>query len=119
MNHTALSTAYHCVGDTWMIGLAELYTYWSGVPVIGFSRGAPSIFGWNCAFARSILAVCGISAAMAPSSAWGVPGTEAFTFSFGLSSGMRAKSTGRSLPGTYCQGPVKPVALNQRPVTST
>ena len=66
-----------------------------------------------------MVAICGISAAMAASCACGVPGTEAFTFSFGLVSGMSAKSTGRSVPGSQDHGPVSCEARNQRPVTST
>ena len=48
-----------------------------------------------------------------------VPGTEAFTFSIGLSSGIDAKSFGRPSNGTNAHGPSGPGALNQRPETST
>jgi hypothetical protein len=65
------------------------------------------------------VAVSGISLAITASSACGVPGIAAFTFSFGLSSGIVKNVGGRSLAGTYRQGPVRPGARNQRPVTST
>jgi hypothetical protein len=56
---------------------------------------------------------------MAAASACGVPGNDAFTFSFGLSSGIFAKSGGRSFPGTNFHGPDRPGAENHRPVTRT
>ena len=68
---------------------------------------------------RLIAAVSGMLLAITASWAWAVPGTDAFTFSFGLSSGILAKSGGKSRPGTYVQGPASEAARNQRPVTST
>ena len=52
---------------------------------------------------------------MSASAACAVPGTEAFTFSFGLSSGMLAKEAGSFPPGTYSQGPLSDAARYQRP----
>src|SRR5262245_13564625 len=118
-NHTPLCTAYQSFCATIMMGIGELETYMSGVVGTGFSSGAPVITGVKVALARSTTAVCGISLAMRASCACGVPGTEAFTFSLGLSSGIWAKSGGRLVPATYCHGPEKPGARNQRPVTRT
>src|SRR5262245_10245157 len=56
---------------------------------------------------------------MTASCACAVPGTDALTFSLGLSSGIFAKSGGSSVPGTYSQGPARYAPRNQRPVTST
>ena len=71
------------------------------MPSIGFNWGGPSYFGvGSFASARLIAAVSGRLLAITASCAWGVPGTDAFTFSLGLSSGIFAKSGGRSLPGT-------------------
>src|SRR5215813_10993884 len=86
---------------------------------MGASWGAPVICGVNWAFARSIVAIWGISLAMTACCAWGVPGTDAFTFSFGLSSGIAAKSGGRSAPATYSHGPDRYTPRNQRPATRT
>ena len=44
---------------------------------------------------------------------------DAFTFSFGLSSGIFANSAGSALAGTYCQGPLSDSDRNQRPPIST
>ncbi len=52
---------------------------------------------------------------MSASAACGVAGTEAFTFSFGLSSGILPKLAGSFPPGTYSHGPFSDDALNQRP----
>ena len=41
--------------------------------------------------------------AMAASTAWGVPSTEAFTFSWGLSSGMSEKVFGKAAPDALRQ----------------
>ena len=48
-----------------------------------------------------------------------MPGTDAFTFSIGLSSGIFAKSGGRLEAGTYVHGPAVEGALNQRPEIRT
>ena len=48
-----------------------------------------------------------------------VPGTEALTFSIGLSSGIFAKSGGRLAEATNCHGPAVSGALNQRPAIRT
>src|SRR5262245_53604007 len=119
VNHTPPCTPYHSYGETRMIGIGELNTYISEVSGIGFSTVGPSITGTNVALARYTFAVCGISLAMSISCACGVPGIEAFTFSLGLSSGIRVKSAGKSLAATYCHGPSRPGAPNHRPVTST
>ena len=71
------------------------------------------------ALARSTCAVCGICVAISASFACAVPGIDAFTFSFGLSSGIFMNPAGKSLAATYCQGPLKFGALNHRPLTST
>ena len=106
MNQTAFCTAYQDVGLTWMIGVAVLTTYWSEVPSIGASFTSPSNFGGSI-FASSIFtsAVCGIALAISASFACGVPATAAFTFSFGLSSGIFAKSGGSASLATYSHGP--------------
>ena len=44
---------------------------------------------------------------MTASFACGVPGTDAFTFSFGLSSAIAAKSGRQVAPATYSQGPAR------------
>src|SRR5215813_309682 len=118
VNHTPLSTPYHSVADTMMIGAGELKTYESSVSGMGRTSGAPSMTGANCARARSIVAIWGISLAITASCAWSVPGTDAFTFSFGLVSGMRAKSGGRFAPATYSHGPAMYAPRNQRPAIS-
>src|SRR5215510_1829366 len=118
-NHTPFCTAYQSFCDTMMMGIGELETYISDVLGTGCSSGAPEMTGVKVAVARSMVAVCGIALAMMASCACGVPGTEAFTFSFGLSSGIWAKAGGRLVPATYCHGPEKPGARNQRPVTRT
>ena len=90
------------------------------MPSIGLSWGGPSYFGVaSFASLTLIAAVSGRLFAITASCACGVPGTEAFTFSFGLSSGIFAKSAGRSAPDTNVQGPARESARNQRPVTST
>jgi hypothetical protein len=68
---------------------------------------------------RSTLTVLGMLLAMTASCAWTVPGTDAFAFSWGLSSGMFAKSPGRLVPGTWSHGPAKDAARNQRPEINT
>ena len=80
------------------------------MPGIGVSTTAPLISGLNVAVFRSTGAISGIWLEMTASWACDVPGTEAFTFSFGLSSGMNRKSDGRSRPLTYCHGPERPGA---------
>src|SRR4029450_1175949 len=119
VNHTPFSTPYHWYCDTMMIGIGELKTYMREVSGIGPRSGAPLITGVNLALVRSTVAVCGISLAMTVSCACAVAGIEAFTFSFGLSSGILKKSDGKLLPGTYCHGPAESGARNQRPVTRT
>jgi hypothetical protein len=85
-----------------MIGSDAFTTYRSPVPSIGRYSGSPSIVGAGSSVvpARSTVAVCGIELAIAASCACGVPGTEAFTFSTGLESGILAKSAGSSRPAT-------------------
>src|SRR5215469_13032192 len=118
-NHTPLWSPYHSLDDTMMIGVGELNTYISEVSCTGFRSGAPLMTGVNVALVRDTDAVSGIWFAMTASCACAVPGIDAFTFSFGLSSGIFEKSGGRSLAATYCHGPVNAGARNQRPVTST
>jgi hypothetical protein len=77
------------------------------------------ISGLNVAFCRSTSADSAIWSEMIASCAWVVPGIDALTFSFGLSSGINWKSEGRLFALTYCHGPVSPGAENQRPVTRT
>ena len=90
------------------------------MPSIGLSWGGPSYLGaGSFASLTLIAAVSGRLFAITASCACGVPGTDAFTFSLGLSSGIFAKSGGRSLPGTNVQGPAVVSARNQRPATST
>src|SRR5262245_31616808 len=103
-----------------MIGMGLFTTYDTGVPSIGFSWGGPSYVGvLSFASLTLIAAVSGRLFAITASCACGVPGTDAFTFSLGLSSGIFAKSGGRSLPGTNVQGPARASARNHRPATST
>ena len=90
------------------------------MPSIGTSFGSPSIFGGSIfASATFTSAICGITLAMRASFACGVPATAAFTFSFGLSSGIFAKSSGSASFATYSHDPSKVVARNHRPETST
>ena len=77
------------------IGVEALATYSSVVPSIGFISGAPSKVTLAGCAVRWTVAVCGIEAATTASFACCVPGTEAFAFSIGLSSGIFAKSAGR------------------------
>src|SRR5262250_1880044 len=99
-----------------MIGEEALTTYWSCVPSIGFICGAPSILtGWGLVVETVTAAVCGMLLASTASCACVVPGTDAFTFSMGLSSGIEAKSCGRAPNATYVHGPSGPGALNHRP----
>jgi hypothetical protein len=80
------------------IGVEALTTYCSAgvVPSIGFICGGPSnVIGFAICAVRCTVAVCGIELATTASCACGVPGTDAFTFSIGLSSGIFAKSAGR------------------------
>ena len=103
-----------------MIGEDALTTYWSDVPSIGFICGCPStVTAVGLTFAISTAEVCGMLFETTASCACCVPGTDAFTFSIGLSSGIDAKSFDRPSNGTYCQGPSRPGALNHRPETST
>ena len=84
-----------------MIGVGELTTYWSGVPSMGRSCGAPSNTGVNIGpFTRGTVAVCGMEFAMTASCACGVPATAASTTPAGESGGMRRKSAGRLVLGT-------------------
>src|SRR5690348_10896252 len=120
-NHTPFWQLYHSLSLTRMTGVEVLVAYASDVPSMAASAGSlPSKNGAGSSFAklRSILVVVGMLLAITASCAWRVPGTDAFTFSFGLSSGIFAKSAGRLLPGMYVQGPPSPGALNQRPEVS-
>src|SRR5262245_8944852 len=119
VNHTPFCTAYQASCDTMIIGVGALTTYMSGVSGTGLRSGVPLINGVNEAVVRETVAVCGMSLAMTASCACGVCGTAALTFSLGLSSGIWAKSGGRFVPATYCHGPAKSDARNQRPVTRT
>ena len=102
-----------------MIGVAVLTTYWSVVPSIGASFTSPSNFGGSIFVALTLTsAVCGIAFAISASFACGVPATAAFTFSFGLSSGIFAKSLGSAPLATYSHGPSLAAARNQRPEIS-
>src|SRR5262245_12246657 len=103
-----------------MTGCEEFLTYCRLVPSIGVSTGSPSYLGaGGLTLEVSTWAVWGTLLAIIASWAWTVPGTEALTFSLGLSSGIFAKSPGSSLPGTYCHGPCVVVAANHRPAMST
>src|SRR5215471_1460407 len=103
-----------------MTGVDALTTYCSDVPSIGFICGVPSnVIGFAIEAERCTVAVCGIEFATTASFACGVPGTEALTFSTGLSSGIFAKSGGRLAFATYCQGPAVEGAENQRPEMRT
>src|SRR5262249_29533615 len=103
-----------------MTGIGLFTTYESVVPSMGLSWGGPSYFGVSSfVLLFLIAAVSGRLFAITASWAWAVPGTDAFTFSLGLSSGIFAKSGGRFLPGTKVHGPAGVSARNQRPVTST
>src|SRR4029077_8603511 len=101
VNQTPFSNPYHWYCDTIMTGVGELKTYMSDVSGIGFRSGAPLITCVNVALARYTVAVSGIWFAMTASCACAVVGMAAFTFSFGLSSGILKKSGGRLVPGTY------------------
>src|SRR5262245_7005758 len=99
-----------------MIGDEALTMYWSWVPSIGFICGAPSILtGCGFVVATVTAAVCGMLFATTASCACCVPGTDALTFSMGLSSGIDAKSFGRASNATYAHGPSGPGAENHRP----
>src|ERR1700690_1793797 len=63
-------------------------------------------------------ATSGIEAAMAASLACAVPGTDALTFSFALSTEMCEKSAGRALAAPDSQSPAADEARNQRPAIS-
>src|SRR5512135_474198 len=95
VNHTPFCTAYQWYCVTIIIGVGELETYISGVSGTGCISGSPSIRGVKVAVALLTVAVWGIPSAITADWACGVPGTEAFTFSLGLSSGILAKSGGR------------------------
>jgi hypothetical protein len=86
--------AYQDCGSTSMIGVPLFTTYSSGVPAMGASCMAPSICGSCIWLVRATAVLCGMLLAMSDSSACGVPGTLALTFSLGLVSGMFAKSRG-------------------------
>src|SRR5262245_37685617 len=119
VNHTPFCTAYQSFCETMMMGIGELLTYISDVLGTGCSSGAPEMTGVKVAVARSTVAVCGISLAMMASCACGVPGTEALTFSFRLSSVIWAKAGGRLVPATYCHGRGNPAARTRRPSTGS
>ena len=90
------------------------------MPAIGLNTGSPSKRGGVSEVPATLTAaVCGTVAAIAASRACEVPATEAFTFSFGLSSGIRANSGGRALAGTNCHGPAVEFERNQRPAIRT
>src|SRR5690349_7472812 len=98
-----------------MTGVDALTTYCSVgvVPSIGFICGVPSnVIGFAICAERCTVAVCGIELATTASCACGVPGTEAFTFSTGLSSGIFLKSGGRLEAATQVHGPAVDGALN-------
>src|SRR5262245_40297228 len=121
MNHTAFCTSKYSFGvPTATIGSDALTTQRNSVPSIGSTLGSPSNAGVNVAVLRFTIAVCGMLLATIASSACSVPGTDAFTFSTGLSSGIFRKSSGSLSPGTYAHGPVSVDGpANQRPATST
>ena len=99
-----------------MTGSDALTTYCSGVPAIAASFGSPSNSGGVIVVSlTSTFAVWGIWSAMRDSAACDVPGTDALTFSFGLSSGMFAKSAGSARPETYSHGPLSEGPRYQRP----
>ena len=64
------------------------------MPSIAASCTAPSTCGFCIWSVRATAVLCGMLLPMSASSACDVPGTLAFTFSFGLVSGMLAKSDG-------------------------
>src|SRR6185436_8471800 len=101
------------------IGVEALATYCIVVPSIGFISGAPSKVTLLACAVRCTVAVCGMDAATTASFACCVPGTDAFAFSIGLSSGILAKSGGRLAWGTYVHGPDVSGALNHRPAMRT
>lgn len=82
-------------------GVAEFCAYCSAVPGMPLHCTAPSNRS-GCIFVCEMrtAAVCGTVAAMAASCACGVPATDAFAFSFGLSSGILAKSSGSAFAAT-------------------
>src|SRR5262245_14429279 len=103
-----------------MIGTDELTTYESVVPSIGSSLGSPSMLG--CGFMlveRFTVAVCGTAFAIRASWDCRVPGTDAFTFSTGLESGIPATSLGSSVAMMNVQGPFSDGPRYQRPEMST
>ncbi len=85
-------------------------------PGIGANFGAPSNVTTIVVFDGSTVAVRGIDAISRASSACAVPGTEARTFAFGLSTGIFAKSAGSVLVAA-AHGPAKPGEANQRPAS--
>src|SRR5262249_50347499 len=94
-------SAYQVFASTRITGTAELTTYWSGVPAIGASFGAPSKLVVKLGpLTRATEAVCGIELAISASCACGVPRPPARPSPAGESGGMFAKSAGRLLPGT-------------------
>src|SRR5262245_39346733 len=95
-NQTPFWQAYQVMSSTLMIGTALFTTYFSGVSGIGWRSGFPSMFGVNWTLLGLTWAICGIWLAITASCACGVPGTEARTFSLGLSSGILANSGGRA-----------------------
>ena len=100
-----------------MIGEEALTTYWSWVPSTGFICGVPSILT-GCGFVSDLTpAVWGMLFATTASCACCVPGTDALTFSIGLSSGIDAKSFGSWSLATKPHGPFRlDGPSNQRPV---
>src|SRR5262245_56851406 len=119
VNQTAFWSANHAPLGAWIRGTAEFATYFSSVPSIGRVSGVFGKTSTIVAVARSTSAVCGICVAMIASFDCIVPGSDAFTFSLGLPSGISPKAGGRSLAATWAQGPFNPGATNQRPLTST
>jgi hypothetical protein len=120
VNQIPFSTAYQLSLSTRTMGVALLTTYCNVVVLMALSCGSPSNCGAVIFTALFLIAeVCGMVAAMAASLACGVPATDALTFSFGLSSGMLAKSAGSLSAGVNVHGPFMSVARNQRPEIST
>src|SRR6516165_8199477 len=104
-----------------IIGTELFTTYFSEVPSIGLSCGAPSKTGAGTSFVLLRLTVAVWAMLLEITASWAseVPGTLASTFSTGLSVGILAKSAGRLCPGTYVHGPEVWAALNHRPAIRT
>src|ERR1051326_1070368 len=90
-----------------------------GVPSIGRKSGAPSICGFCIFVSRGTFVLSGMAFASNASVACCVPGMLAFTFSFGLLSGILAKSDASWLAGTNRHGPSSDGARYQRPEINT